>query len=142
MGTLGKLNSARYRGPTHVRALLARVADLERKQRELEEQNTELRTQLAGAREVLDSAGLARLFPDLTSSIDVLGLTPRTYNCLRRSGLTTVSKILAKTPQQLLELPWFGRGSFKDLAQVLIARGTNVAAYWGEDYEKWFPKEG
>jgi len=47
--------------------------------------------------------------------IEDLNLTMRAYNCLRRSGLTTVGQVLEKSEEELLALRNFGRKSYDEL---------------------------
>ena len=55
--------------------------------------------------------------------IDDLDLSMRTYNCLRRSGITTVGQVLERTEEELLALRNFGRKSYEELRQKLAELG-------------------
>jgi len=55
--------------------------------------------------------------------IDELDLSMRTYNCLRRSGITTVGQVLERTEEELLSLRNFGRKSYEELRQKLAELG-------------------
>lgn len=51
--------------------------------------------------------------------IEDLGLTMRTYNCLRNEGLLTVADVLAKTEAQLKCVPNMGGKSVREVLEVI-----------------------
>lgn len=55
-------------------------------------------------------------------AIDDLNLSMRTYNCLKRSGITKVGQVLRMDRKDLLGLRNFGEKSFDELHQVLSSR--------------------
>ena len=55
--------------------------------------------------------------------IEELDLSVRAYNCLKRSGLTTVGVILERTEDELLALRNFGEKSYEELRDRLVERG-------------------
>ncbi len=55
-------------------------------------------------------------------SIEDLSLSMRTYNCLKRSGVTKVGQILRMDKKELLGLRNFGEKSFDELYEVLSTR--------------------
>jgi DNA-directed RNA polymerase subunit alpha len=55
--------------------------------------------------------------------IEVLGLSVRAYNCLKRSGLTTVGLVLEKSEEELLALRNFGEKSYEELRSKLVDSG-------------------
>ncbi|MEO6458338.1 MAG: DNA-directed RNA polymerase subunit alpha [Chloroflexia bacterium] len=55
-------------------------------------------------------------------SIEDLSLSMRTYNCLKRSGVTKVGQILRMDRKELLGLRNFGEKSFDELYEVLSTR--------------------
>ncbi len=55
--------------------------------------------------------------------IEVLGLSVRAYNCLKRSGLTTVGLVLEKSEEELLALRNFGEKSYEELRGKLVDHG-------------------
>jgi DNA-directed RNA polymerase subunit alpha len=61
--------------------------------------------------------------PDPSAPIDVLGLSARARNCLRRAGLTTVASVLATSGDDLLSLRNFGSRSFFELRDKLVEHG-------------------
>src|SRR5690349_16556377 len=54
--------------------------------------------------------------------IDELNLSMRTYNCLKRSGITKVGQVLTKDRKELLGLRNFGQKSLVELYQALSSR--------------------
>jgi DNA-directed RNA polymerase subunit alpha len=66
----------------------------------------------------------AALSPDrYNTPIESLNLSVRAYNCLKRSGLTTVGQVLEKSEDELLALRNFGRKSYDELRVKLITMG-------------------
>ncbi|MDE2639664.1 MAG: hypothetical protein OXI03_03675, partial [Chloroflexota bacterium] len=57
------------------------------------------------------------------TSIEELGLSVRSYNCLKRSGLMTVGQVLEKSDEQLLGLRNFGEKSFLEVMDRLRELG-------------------
>jgi DNA-directed RNA polymerase subunit alpha len=55
-------------------------------------------------------------------SIEELNLSMRTYNCLKRSGITKVGQIVSKDRKELLGLRNFGEKSFDELYDSLNSR--------------------
>ena len=55
-------------------------------------------------------------------SVEDLGLSMRTFNCLKRSGITRLGQILRMDKKELLSLRNFGEKSFDELYNVLTSR--------------------
>lgn len=55
--------------------------------------------------------------------IEALELSVRAYNCLKRSGLTTVGLVLEKSEEELLALRNFGEKSYEELRDKLVDHG-------------------
>ena len=55
--------------------------------------------------------------------IEVLDLSSRTYNCLKRSQITTVGQLLQMSEDELLGLRNFGQKSLQELHDKLASRG-------------------
>jgi len=55
--------------------------------------------------------------------IEVLDLSSRTYNCLKRSQITTVGQLLQMSEDELLGLRNFGQKSLQELHEKLASRG-------------------
>ncbi|HUS16277.1 MAG TPA: DNA-directed RNA polymerase subunit alpha [Chloroflexia bacterium] len=71
--------------------------------------------------------------------IEELGLSVRTFNCLKRSGITRVGQILQMDRKSLLGVRNFGQKSFDELQDALAARGLSQP---GGDLEgEAFPAE-
>jgi DNA-directed RNA polymerase subunit alpha len=69
--------------------------------------------------------------------IEDLGLTVRTYNCLKRGGITKVGQILAMDRKELLGVRNFGQKSFDELQEALAVRGLQQPG--GNPDEDEFP---
>lgn len=68
--------------------------------------------------------------------IEALELSVRAYNCLKRSGLMTVGQVLEMSEQELLSLRNFGRKSYEEMKEKLIAMGFLLAAEAAEAGEE------
>lgn len=55
--------------------------------------------------------------------IEVLDLRVRTYNCLKRSNIHTVSQLLALSKAELLGIHNFGPQDYTEVRERLIAHG-------------------
>jgi len=55
--------------------------------------------------------------------IEDLELSARTYNALRRYGITKGGQILVKMENELLDIPKFGKKSLQELLDKLVAKG-------------------
>lgn len=53
--------------------------------------------------------------------IEELDLNVRTYNCLRRAGITTVDELMALTHEALMGIRNFNRVSYEHLRDQLIS---------------------
>lgn len=69
------------------------------------------------------SPGMAAIPPHLFEmSIEDLNLSMRTFNCLKRSGITKIGQVLSKEKKELLGLRNFGDKSFDELYESLQSR--------------------
>ena len=74
--------------------------------------------------------------------IEVLDLSSRTYNCLKRSQITTVGQLLQMSEDELLGLRNFGQKSLQELHEklalqgIVVAEGPRSAAGYGDDEEE------
>ena len=55
--------------------------------------------------------------------IEQLDLSVRAYNCLKRSGLTTVGAILERSEEELLALRNFVEKSYRELLDKRVSKG-------------------
>jgi len=55
----------------------------------------------------------------LAQPIEDLDLTVRSYNCLKREGVTTVGELLQKSEEDLLEIRNFGQKSIDEVKAKL-----------------------
>ena len=65
-------------------------------------------------------AGLA---PELATPIEDLDLTVRSYNCLKREGINTVSELIALSEDQLMNIRNFGSKSVDEVRDKLASMG-------------------
>jgi DNA-directed RNA polymerase subunit alpha len=66
--------------------------------------------------------------PIIDMPIEVLDLSSRTYNCLKRSQITTVGQILTMSEDELLGLRNFGQKSLQELHEKLAEHGIMTAS--------------
>ncbi len=80
-----------------------------------------------GRPDVADTDVLPELAPQPADGhdtpIEALSLSVRAYNCLKRSGLTTVGLVLEKSEEELLALRNFGEKSYEELRDKLVEQG-------------------
>ena len=82
--------------------------------------------QRLGRPESVAQAGLVepqQAFEGYDTPIEDLDLSVRAYNCLKRSGLTTVGVILERSEEELLALRNFGEKSYEELRDRLVEKG-------------------
>lgn len=55
--------------------------------------------------------------------IDNLNLSVRTYNCLRRAGITTISALKETTEEELTEVRNLGKKSLEEIKSKVVLKG-------------------
>jgi len=83
------------------------------------------------------------LAPELAMPIEDLDLTVRSYNCLKREGINTVSELIALSEDQLMNIRNFGSKSVDEVRDKLISMGLKFkdsvpgfdATYFSSAYE-------
>jgi DNA-directed RNA polymerase subunit alpha len=84
------------------------------------------------------------LSPELAMPIEDLDLTVRSYNCLKREGINTVSELIALSEDQLMNIRNFGSKSVDEVRDKLISMGLKFkdavpgfdAAYFSSAYDE------
>ena len=75
----------------------------------------------------------------LLTPVDKLGLSVRSYNCLKAANVKTISDLVRKQESDMLKFKNFGRKSLAELAQLIQERGLefgmNVETYLIEESE-------
>ena len=66
--------------------------------------------------------------PALNTSIDELELSVRSYNCLMRANIKTVSELLAISEPELMKIRNMGKNSVKEIKDKLCSIGLRLAA--------------
>ena len=69
------------------------------------------------------------LSPNLNLPIEDLDLSVRSYNCLKREGVSTVGELVTKTEQDLLDIRNFGQKSIEEVKAKLAEMGLSLADY-------------
>lgn len=67
-----------------------------------------------------------RLAADLALPVEELKLTMRSYNCLKREGINTVSELVSRSEQDLLDIRNFGSKSIEEVKQRLHEMGLSL----------------
>jgi DNA-directed RNA polymerase subunit alpha len=69
--------------------------------------------------------------PNLALPIEDMDLSVRSYNCLKREGVSTVGELVQKTEQDLLDIRNFGQKSIEEVKAKLNDMGLSLADYGG-----------
>ena len=67
-----------------------------------------------------------QLVADLALPIEDLSLTVRSYNCLKREGIHTVSELVGRSEQDLMDIRNFGSKSIDEVKQKLAGLGLTL----------------
>lgn len=78
-----------------------------------------------------DSGSPSPLSPNLQLPIEDMDLSVRSYNCLKREGVSTVGELVQKTEQDLLDIRNFGQKSIEEVKHKLAEMGLSLADYGG-----------
>ncbi len=73
--------------------------------------------------EIGSAAADFALSPEMATPIEELELTVRSYNCLKREGINTVSELTNLTEDQLMNIRNFGSKSVDEVRDKLISMG-------------------
>lgn len=65
--------------------------------------------------------------PSLESSIDILDLTLRPYNCLKAENILTIGDLIKNTPRDLLMISNLGRKALSEIKEKLAERQLGLA---------------
>ncbi|MDR1768701.1 MAG: DNA-directed RNA polymerase subunit alpha [Propionibacteriaceae bacterium] len=85
----------------------------------------ELNTEAEGV-EIGPSPVDEQLAADLALPVEELKLTMRSYNCLKREGIHTVSELVSRSEQDLLDIRNFGSKSIDEVKQRLHELGLTL----------------
>ena len=80
--------------------------------------------------------GVAPVEDDTNRPIEILMLSMRTTNALRRANITTIAQVLAMTDNDLLHLRNFGQKSLVELRDALAAHGYEIRSEESEEDEE------
>jgi DNA-directed RNA polymerase subunit alpha len=69
--------------------------------------------------------------PNLSLPIEDMDLSVRSYNCLKREGVSTVGELVQKSEQDLLDIRNFGQKSIDEVRMKLTEMGLSLADYSG-----------
>jgi DNA-directed RNA polymerase subunit alpha len=59
------------------------------------------------------------------TQIEDLEISVRSYNCLKRAGINTLSELVSKSEEEILKVKNLGKKSFKEIKDTLAARGLS-----------------
>jgi DNA-directed RNA polymerase subunit alpha len=63
---------------------------------------------------------------DLSLPIEEMDLSVRSYNCLKREGITSIGQLVERSEEDLLDIRNFGQKSIEEVKQKLIEMGLNL----------------
>ncbi|KAA8831088.1 DNA-directed RNA polymerase subunit alpha [Bifidobacterium tissieri] len=66
--------------------------------------------------------------PEMAVPIEELNLTQRSYNCLKREGISTIGELVSHTEQDLLDIRNFGMKSIDEVKEKLQGLGLSLKA--------------
>ena len=58
--------------------------------------------------------------------VESLNLSVRSFNCLKRAGISKVSELLDMTEDEIIKMRNFGKKSLDEIKQVLEAKGLSL----------------
>ena len=76
-----------------------------------------------------DTSAPSASSPDLMLPIEDMDLSVRSYNCLKREGVSTVGELVQKTEQDLLDIRNFGSKSIDEVKAKLAEMGLSLSEY-------------
>ena len=82
----------------------------------------------AGRPEIEVPAEEAKPFADWDIPVDELDLSVRSYNCLKRAGITKISELLQKTEEEVMNMRNLGKKSVDEIKEKLAERGLSLRA--------------
>ena len=80
-----------------------------------------------GGISVSPGSAFEALSPDLMMAIEDLDLSVRSYNCLKREGVSTVGELVSKSENDLLEIRNFGQKSIEEVKDKLAELGLGLS---------------
>ena len=63
--------------------------------------------------------------------VETLNLSVRSFNCLKRAGISKVSELLDMTEDEIIKMRNFGKKSLDEIKQVLEERGLSLRLHNG-----------
>jgi DNA-directed RNA polymerase subunit alpha len=81
-----------------------------------------------GRPEVEAPAEEARPFADWDIPVDELDLSVRSYNCLKRAGITKISELLQKSEEEIMNMRNLGKKSVDEIKEKLAERNLALRA--------------
>ena len=79
-----------------------------------------------GRPEIEAPAEEARPFADWDIPVDELDLSVRSYNCLKRAGITKISELLQKTEEEIMNMRNLGKKSVDEIKEKLAERNLSL----------------
>ncbi|GIU84316.1 MAG: DNA-directed RNA polymerase subunit alpha [Acidimicrobiales bacterium] len=73
-----------------------------------------------------EPSSVVGISPELEQPIEVLELSERPRNCLKRAQINTLGELVQKTPEDLLAITNFGQKSLDEVIQKLDERGLSL----------------
>jgi DNA-directed RNA polymerase subunit alpha len=82
----------------------------------------------SGRAEVEAPVEEAKPFAGWDIPVDELDLSVRSYNCLKRAGITKISELLQKTEEEIMNMRNLGKKSVDEIKEKLVERNLSLKA--------------
>ena len=82
----------------------------------------------SGRAEVEAPVEEAKPFANWDIPVDELDLSVRSYNCLKRAGITKISELLQKTEDEIMNMRNLGKKSVDEIKEKLVERNLSLKA--------------
>jgi len=82
----------------------------------------------SGRAEIEAPAEEAKPFASWDIPVDELDLSVRSYNCLKRAGITKISELLQKTEEEIMNMRNLGKKSVDEIKEKLAERNLSLKA--------------
>lgn len=100
--------------------LLNKCLNLESENKRLKRSNDNLNHQVQTLKQKIELFEPVRVQSENKDfSIDVLNLSTRSYNCLKRASITTIEMLASKDPIELLKIRGLGKTNLKEIEEKL-----------------------
>src|SRR6201992_555718 len=76
--------------------------------------------------EEISERGMDKMNEVLNRSVEELGLSVRSYNCLKNANIQSIGELVQKTEAEMLKTKNFGRKSLNEIKEILASMGLSL----------------